>query len=289
MIEAAAARELRTILYARPGYAGSTPRPGRMVYAKLLDEGVYLGSVSTMYRVLRDHDEIHERRRHATHPAATKPLAFCRRFFCWYNEEHRHSGIGFHTPADVPTGGPSRSGPSGPSCWTPPTPPTPSGPSASPGTTGAANHRLDQPAQGGNTQHNESLINLSHRGCQLPVRLPVVGHGGRRRSMHPVPASEADVGRHRPRHHQHRQALRTPHRTAAAHRHQRTAPSVPMCGHRSWTGPLPPASECPALRSYLRLFPLDSTPLPRRSHIDTHSVDLATSMSVFDHHRRGNV
>ena len=26
---------------------------------------------------------------------------FCRRFFPWYNDEHRHSGIGFHTPADV--------------------------------------------------------------------------------------------------------------------------------------------------------------------------------------------
>jgi putative transposase len=43
------------------------------VYARLLDEGVYLGSVSTMYRVLRDHDEVHERRRQATHPAAKKP------------------------------------------------------------------------------------------------------------------------------------------------------------------------------------------------------------------------
>jgi putative transposase len=43
------------------------------VYAKLLDDGVYLGSVSTMYRVLRDHDEVRERRRHATHPAAKKP------------------------------------------------------------------------------------------------------------------------------------------------------------------------------------------------------------------------
>ncbi|HZD01529.1 MAG TPA: alpha/beta fold hydrolase [Actinomycetes bacterium] len=31
MIEAAAARGLRTILYARPGYAGSTPQPGRTV------------------------------------------------------------------------------------------------------------------------------------------------------------------------------------------------------------------------------------------------------------------
>jgi putative transposase len=27
--------------------------------------------------------------------------AFCHRFFHWYNHEHRHSGIGFHTPADV--------------------------------------------------------------------------------------------------------------------------------------------------------------------------------------------
>jgi putative transposase len=28
-------------------------------------------------------------------------LSFCRQFFGWYNDEHRHSGIGFHTPADV--------------------------------------------------------------------------------------------------------------------------------------------------------------------------------------------
>jgi putative transposase len=34
---------------------------------------VYLASVPTMYRVLRDHDEVHERRRQATHPAAKKP------------------------------------------------------------------------------------------------------------------------------------------------------------------------------------------------------------------------
>ena len=43
------------------------------VYAKLLDQGVYLGSVSTMYRVLREHDEVGDRRRHATHPARVKP------------------------------------------------------------------------------------------------------------------------------------------------------------------------------------------------------------------------
>jgi putative transposase len=43
------------------------------VYAKLLDEGLYLASVSTMYRILRSHDEVGDRRRHATHPARVKP------------------------------------------------------------------------------------------------------------------------------------------------------------------------------------------------------------------------
>ena len=43
------------------------------VYAKLLDDGIYLASVSTMYRVLRAHDEVHERRRQGTHPAHKKP------------------------------------------------------------------------------------------------------------------------------------------------------------------------------------------------------------------------
>jgi len=27
--------------------------------------------------------------------------AHCSRFFRWYNDDHRHSGIGLHTPADV--------------------------------------------------------------------------------------------------------------------------------------------------------------------------------------------
>ena len=27
--------------------------------------------------------------------------AHCGRFFDWYNHQHRHSGIGLHTPADV--------------------------------------------------------------------------------------------------------------------------------------------------------------------------------------------
>ncbi len=28
----------------------------------------------------------------------------CSRFFSWYNDDHRHSGIGLHTPADVHNG-----------------------------------------------------------------------------------------------------------------------------------------------------------------------------------------
>ena len=43
------------------------------VYATLLDEGMYLASVPTMYRLLRSVGEVHERRRQATHPARVKP------------------------------------------------------------------------------------------------------------------------------------------------------------------------------------------------------------------------
>ena len=43
------------------------------IYANLLDEGRYLCSVPTMYRVLGAENEVHERRRQATHPAMVKP------------------------------------------------------------------------------------------------------------------------------------------------------------------------------------------------------------------------
>jgi putative transposase len=43
------------------------------VYHTLLDEGVYLCSVSSMYRILREHGEVRERRRQAVHPARVKP------------------------------------------------------------------------------------------------------------------------------------------------------------------------------------------------------------------------
>jgi putative transposase len=43
------------------------------VYAKLLDAGVYLCSVPTMYRILRAEGEVAERRRQASHPPHAKP------------------------------------------------------------------------------------------------------------------------------------------------------------------------------------------------------------------------
>jgi putative transposase len=54
------------------------------VYATLLDEGVYLASVSTMYRLLRARGETGDRRRHATHPAHVKPeLLATKPNQCW--------------------------------------------------------------------------------------------------------------------------------------------------------------------------------------------------------------
>jgi putative transposase len=43
------------------------------VWATLLDEGTYLGSLSAFYRLLRQAGETRERRAQATHPAAVKP------------------------------------------------------------------------------------------------------------------------------------------------------------------------------------------------------------------------
>jgi putative transposase len=43
------------------------------VFATLLDEGRYLASVPTIYRILRSENEAHERRRQAVHPAYLKP------------------------------------------------------------------------------------------------------------------------------------------------------------------------------------------------------------------------
>jgi putative transposase len=45
----------------------------RQVFATLLDEGTYLCSVRTMYRVLDAHGEVRERRNQLQHPAYSKP------------------------------------------------------------------------------------------------------------------------------------------------------------------------------------------------------------------------
>jgi putative transposase len=51
-------------------FADSSPR---QVYGTLLDEGQYLCSVSTMYRILQAHDEVRERRHQKRHPVYKKP------------------------------------------------------------------------------------------------------------------------------------------------------------------------------------------------------------------------
>jgi len=43
------------------------------VYTALLDEGVYVASISTMYRLLREHGEVRERRHQLTHGTYTRP------------------------------------------------------------------------------------------------------------------------------------------------------------------------------------------------------------------------
>ena len=53
-----------------PRFAGKAPR---QVWAILIDEGVYLASVSTMYRLLREAGQVRERRAQAAQPARTKP------------------------------------------------------------------------------------------------------------------------------------------------------------------------------------------------------------------------
>ena len=53
-----------------PRFADTAPAE---VWATLLDEGTYLGSLSTFYRLLRAAGETRERRAQATHPAAVKP------------------------------------------------------------------------------------------------------------------------------------------------------------------------------------------------------------------------
>jgi putative transposase len=69
---ALAAAERRAILDALHSERFTDTAPAE-AWATLLDEGTYLGSVSTFYRVLREAGESRERRAQAAHPAAVKP------------------------------------------------------------------------------------------------------------------------------------------------------------------------------------------------------------------------
>ena len=53
-----------------PRFADQAPAE---VYASLLDEGVYHGSIRTMYRILDQNDEVRERRQQLRHPVYQKP------------------------------------------------------------------------------------------------------------------------------------------------------------------------------------------------------------------------
>jgi putative transposase len=64
-----------------PDFADKAPVSA---YHELLDEGVYLCSPSTMYRILHVHNEVRERRRQAVHPARVKPeLVATKPNQCW--------------------------------------------------------------------------------------------------------------------------------------------------------------------------------------------------------------
>jgi putative transposase len=65
-----AERDTVRVLLNSPDFVDKAPAT---VYHELLDEGVYVASVSSMYRILRAYGEVGERRRQAVHPARVKP------------------------------------------------------------------------------------------------------------------------------------------------------------------------------------------------------------------------
>lgn len=67
---APAEREQVLQLLNSPEFVDAAPA---QVYAALLDQGVYVGSIATMYRLLREHEQVKERRRLARHPARQRP------------------------------------------------------------------------------------------------------------------------------------------------------------------------------------------------------------------------
>ncbi len=71
-----------------PEYCDLAPA---QVWARLLDDGIYLCSIRTMYRLLAIAGENRERRRQRTHPAKKKPELVARRpnqVWSWDIERH---------------------------------------------------------------------------------------------------------------------------------------------------------------------------------------------------------
>jgi putative transposase len=68
-LEPAERTQVLDVLHSQPFVDAAPPT----VFATLLDQGIYLASISTMYRILRSAGEVRERRRLATHPAHVKP------------------------------------------------------------------------------------------------------------------------------------------------------------------------------------------------------------------------
>ncbi|GAC1477036.1 MAG: hypothetical protein NVS2B15_24060 [Pseudarthrobacter sp.] len=68
-LSAAERAEILAVLNS-PGFVDLAPM---QVYTKLLDQGIYLGSLSTFYRVLEENKQVKERRRLAKHPARAVP------------------------------------------------------------------------------------------------------------------------------------------------------------------------------------------------------------------------
>ncbi|WP_407938868.1 IS3 family transposase [Micromonospora rubida] len=66
----AAEREQILAVLDSPEFVDAAPA---QIYTALLDQGVYVGSIATMYRILREHRQVRERRRLARHPARKRP------------------------------------------------------------------------------------------------------------------------------------------------------------------------------------------------------------------------
>ncbi|KFJ91802.1 hypothetical protein JF55_11210 [Pseudomonas sp. 1-7] len=95
--------------------------PPQQIVARLADQGTWLASESTFYRLLKDAEQQHPRGRSrppvkralTTHVADGPNQLWCWditwlpttvSFVAWYNHEHRHSALKFVTPAQRHTG-----------------------------------------------------------------------------------------------------------------------------------------------------------------------------------------